>query len=46
MHIPIISYHNVMFEWHKQFKDGCESVKDEPLPGRPQTARTDSNCRS
>lgn len=31
-----------VFEWHKKFKDGCESVEDEPRPGRPQTARNDT----
>ena len=31
-----------VFEWHKKFKDGCESVEDEPHPGRPQTARNDT----
>lgn len=31
-----------MFEWHKKFQDGCESVDDELCPGRPQIAWTDT----
>ena len=27
-----------VFEWHKQFSEGRESVKDDDRPGRPRTA--------
>ncbi|UYV64612.1 hypothetical protein LAZ67_3001311 [Cordylochernes scorpioides] len=30
-------------KWHKAFKKGREEVADEPLSGRPTTARTDEN---
>ena len=31
-----------MFEWHKRFSEGRESLKDD-RPGRPRTAVTDDN---
>ncbi|UYV85184.1 hypothetical protein LAZ67_X004851 [Cordylochernes scorpioides] len=31
------------WKWHKAFKEGQEEVADEPLSGRPTTARTDEN---
>ena len=31
-----------MFEWHNQFSEGRESVKDD-RPGHPHTAVTDDN---
>jgi len=30
-----------VFEWHKQFSEGRESLKDDDQPGRPHTAVTD-----
>ena len=27
-----------VFEWHKRFSEGRESVKDDDRPGRPRTA--------
>jgi hypothetical protein len=32
-----------VFEWHKRFSEGRESVKDDDRPGRPRTAVTDDN---
>ena len=34
-----------VFEWHKKFKDGQESLEDAPAPhaGRPSTQKTDVN---
>jgi hypothetical protein len=32
-----------MFEWHKQFSEGKESLKGDDHPGRPSTAVTDDN---
>ena len=32
-----------VFEWHKQFSEGRESLKDDDLPGRSHTAVTDDN---
>ena len=32
-----------MFEWHKRFRGGRESVKDDERSGRPTTSRTDDN---
>jgi hypothetical protein len=32
-----------VFEWHKRFSEGRESVKDDDCPGRPRTAVTDDN---
>ena len=32
-----------VFEWHKRFSEGTESVEDDDLPGRPRTAVTDDN---
>ena len=34
-----------IFKWHKLFKDGRESVEDEPRAGRPSTSRTDDNVQ-
>ena len=31
-----------IFEWHKRFREGRESVKDDEGSGRP-TSRTDDN---
>ena len=30
-----------IFEWHKGFKEGRESVDDNPRSGRPTTSKTD-----
>ncbi|XP_042236972.1 protein GVQW3-like [Homarus americanus] len=30
-----------VFEWHKRFSEGRETVKDDDRPGRPRTAVTD-----
>jgi len=32
-----------VFEWHKQFLEGRESLKVDDRPGRPRTAVTDDN---
>jgi len=32
-----------IFEWHKRFREGRESVKDDEGSGRPITSRTDDN---
>ena len=32
-----------VFEWHKRFSGGRESLKDDDRPGRPRTAVTDDN---
>jgi hypothetical protein len=32
-----------VFSWHKLFKDGRESVKDEQRAGRPSTSGTENN---
>ena len=32
-----------IFEWHKRFREGRESVKEEERNGRPTTSRTDDN---
>ena len=32
-----------VFEWHKQFSEGRESVKDDDRPDHPHTAVTDDN---
>jgi hypothetical protein len=32
-----------VFEWHKRFSEGRESVKDADRPGHPHTAITDYN---
>jgi hypothetical protein len=32
-----------IFEWHKWFRAGRESVKDDEESGRPTTSRTDDN---
>jgi hypothetical protein len=34
-----------MFEWHKRFSEGRESLKDDDHPGRPHTAVTDYNIK-
>ena len=33
----------LIFEWHKRFREGRESVKDDERSGRPSTSRTDDN---
>ena len=33
--------HAHMFEWHKRFSEGRESLKDDDRPRRPHTAVTD-----
>jgi hypothetical protein len=35
--------HACVFEWHKLFSEGRESMKDDDRPGRPRTAVTDDN---
>ncbi|KAK5649386.1 hypothetical protein RI129_000415 [Pyrocoelia pectoralis] len=35
--------HAEVFRWHKDFKNGRESVGDEPRSGRPVETRTDNN---
>ena len=30
-----------IFEWHKRFKEGRDSVDDNPRSGRPKTSKTD-----
>ena len=32
-----------IFEWHKRFREGRESVKDDERSGRPSTSRTYDN---
>ena len=32
-----------IFEWHKRFREGRESVKDDECSGRPTTSRTEDN---
>jgi hypothetical protein len=32
-----------VFEWHKRFSEGRESVKDDDRPDRPRTAVNDEN---
>ena len=32
-----------MFEWHKRFSEGRESLINDDRPGRPRTALTDDN---
>jgi hypothetical protein len=32
-----------VFEWHKQFMERKESLKDDDRPGRPRTSVTASN---
>jgi len=32
-----------IFEWHKQFPEGRESVKDDKHSGQPTTSRTNDN---
>ena len=32
-----------IFEWHKRFREGRESVKDDHRDGRPTTSRTNDN---
>src|ERR1051325_2387948 len=34
---------DMVFKWHKAFKDGRESVEDEPRSGRPVSSTTDQN---
>ena len=33
----------IIFEWHKRFREGSDSVKDKERSGRPTTSRTDDN---
>jgi len=35
--------HARIFKWHKRFKEGRDSVDDNPWSGRPTTSKTD-NC--
>jgi len=35
--------HARVFEWHKRFSEGRESLKDDDRPGRPCTTVTDDN---
>ncbi|KAJ8943649.1 hypothetical protein NQ318_005651 [Aromia moschata] len=32
-----------VFEWFKQFKEGRETIEDDPRTGRPSTSKTDEN---
>jgi histone-lysine N-methyltransferase SETMAR len=32
-----------IFEWHKQFREGRDSVKDDERSCRPTTSQTDNN---
>jgi transposase len=32
-----------IFEWHKRFREGRESVKDDERSGQPTRSRTDDN---
>ncbi|KAJ8954951.1 hypothetical protein NQ318_000381 [Aromia moschata] len=32
-----------VFEWFKLFKEGRETTKDDPSPGRPSASKTDEN---
>lgn len=34
-----------VFRWHKEFKEGRESVEDETRSGRPVEVRTDTNAQ-
>ncbi|KAJ8955122.1 hypothetical protein NQ318_009015 [Aromia moschata] len=34
-----------VFEWFKQFKEGCETTEDDPCPGRPSISKTDENIK-
>jgi hypothetical protein len=36
-------FHARVFEWHKRFSEGKESVKDDDRPGRPRTSVTVNN---
>ena len=38
-----VSSRTTIFEWHKRFREGRESVKDDERSGRPTTSRTDDN---
>jgi len=31
------------FEWFKRFKEGREEIRDDQLPGRRSTSKTDAN---
>ena len=35
--------HSNVFIWFNRFKNGCESVEDDPWPSRPSTSKTDEN---
>jgi len=35
-----------IFELHKRFKEGRDSVDDNPRSGRPTTSKTDNCCAS
>ena len=35
-----------IFKWHKRFKEGRDSVDDNPRSGRPMTSKTDDCCVS
>jgi hypothetical protein len=32
-----------IFEWHRRFREGRESVKDDECSGQPTTSQTDDN---
>ena len=34
-----------VFEWHKRFLEGRDSVKDDDRPGRPRTSTIDENVK-
>jgi hypothetical protein len=35
-----------VYKWFEQFRNGCESVKDEERPGRPPVSKTQENIES
>jgi hypothetical protein len=40
-YVDIALRRTTIFEWHKQFREGRESVKDDECSGRPTISRTD-----
>jgi len=34
---------NMVFKWHKAFKEGLENVEDDPCSGRPISSTNDQN---
>jgi len=33
----------MVYKWFEQFRNGCESVEDEEILGRPSTSKTQEN---